>query len=89
MPVLEGKLRQVTCDYCEGDIERDDEDSATWAREARARKRSRFGFGYEPPPVMVSLLLCAKCRDVVSVARLLELLERAIDDYEEKREAGR
>lgn len=60
-------LRVLLCDYCEAEIPESDERDATWS-------------SANPRPFLSSseritdVLLCAECRGVVTVRRLLEML---------------
>ena len=65
--MAEKTLRVLSCDYCEGEILDADEDSARWSRELEP------GSGWKKAKTR-EVLICVECRQVVTVARLLEML---------------
>ena len=81
----------MTCNYCEGPIDPDDTDPATWGREEeRPRPRSpRFGYGYarEPSTVVATVMLCERCREVCTVRELLRMLEEQLAKEKRRRRA--
>lgn len=76
--MAETHLRIVTCDYCAAEIPAADEQAATWTQEI-AGKRRALG-NWATPTRIATVMLCSSCREVVSVAALLGMLERKGDD---------
>lgn len=73
--MAEQRIRILVCDYCGGEVPPADEEAATWNTEPSPSHRwSRAGMGAAKN---LKVILCAECRDVVTVARLLEMFDEA------------
>ena len=76
----EKQIRILICDYCEAEIPPADEDAATWSLgEPTPRTSWRLSaarsLGIGSPAPVPTVFICAECRSVVTINRLLELLE--------------